>query len=125
MELVAHNRDRKEIAEHIGAEEVIYQSLADLKAACAELSPRGPTQEFEVGVFCGKYVTPVTDGYFEHLERIRGDSKKMKVLESAKVAVLNGVAGEKELDLVTHGAVVDSNGRVVPDPDSPVGGGGN
>lgn len=56
QELVAHNRDRKAIAEHIGAEEVIYQSLADLKASCAELSPRGPTQDFEVGVFCVKYV---------------------------------------------------------------------
>jgi amidophosphoribosyltransferase len=53
MELEAHNRDRKAIAKHIGAEEVIYQSLADLKVACAELSPRDPaTQEFEVGVFC-------------------------------------------------------------------------
>jgi amidophosphoribosyltransferase len=41
QELVAHNRDRKAIAEHIGAEEIIYQSLADLKAACAELSPQG------------------------------------------------------------------------------------
>ncbi|KAH8695870.1 nucleophile aminohydrolase [Phaeosphaeriaceae sp. PMI808] len=55
-ELIAYNRNRAAIAEHIGAEEVIYQSLEDLKAACADLSPRQP-QEFEVGVFCGKYVT--------------------------------------------------------------------
>src|SRR5690554_2266501 len=61
LELVAHNRDRHAIAKHIGAEEVIFQTLEDLKAACAELSPRDPaTQEFEVGVFCGKYATPVT-----------------------------------------------------------------
>lgn len=116
LELVAHNRDRKAIAEHIGAEEVIYQSLVDLKAACAECSPR-KNQEFEVGVFCGKYVTPVSDGYFEHLERMRGETKKLKVLESAKEAILNGVAGDMELELVTHGAVVDSNGQVVPDPE--------
>jgi amidophosphoribosyltransferase len=115
LELVAHNRDRAEIAKHIGAEEVIYQSLSDLKAACAELSPRDPkTQEFEVGVFCGKYVTPVSPGYFEHLERVRGESKKMKVLESAKEAVLHGVAGEKELDLIIGGAVVNANGQIVP-----------
>jgi amidophosphoribosyltransferase len=115
QELVAHNRDRKAIAEHIGAEEVIYQSLTDLKAACAELSPRGPTQEFEVGVFCGKYVTPVTAGYFERLERIRGESRKMKVLEKAKEAIIHGVAGEMELQMLIQGAKVDFNGQVVPE----------
>jgi len=99
--------------------------LEDLKAACAELSPRDPTtQEFEVGVFCGTYVTPVKDGYFEHLERIRGETRKLKVLESAKEAVLHGVAGEKELNLVTRGAVVNSEGQIVPDghEDKPVNG---
>jgi amidophosphoribosyltransferase len=114
QELVAHNRDRLEIAKHIGAEEVIYQSLADLKAACAELSPRGPTQEFEVGVFCGKYVTPVTKGYFEHLERIRGQSRKLKVLDSAKEAILKGVAGEKEINIVKNGVSLTQNRHVVP-----------
>jgi amidophosphoribosyltransferase len=124
QELVAHNRDRLAIAKHIGAEEVIYQSLDDLKAACAELSPRGPTQKFEVGVFCGRYVTPVTQGYFEHLEKIRGESKKSKVLESAREAVLQGKAGEKELDLITHGAVVDDHGVVVPEVQKVVNGRG-
>ncbi|KAK6599687.1 amidophosphoribosyltransferase [Botrytis cinerea] len=91
-------------------------SLEDLKAACAELSPRDPkTQEFEVGVFCGTYVTPVQDGYFEHLEQIRGETRKMKVLESAKEAVIHGVAGEKEFNLISQGATVDSKGQVVPD----------
>lgn len=115
MELVAHGRNRQAIAEHIGADEVIYQSLADLKAACAELSPRGPTQTFEVGVFCGTYVTPVTDGYFAHLEKIRGETKKLKVLENAKDAILHGVAGAEELEIVTNGVSVASNGQVVPD----------
>jgi amidophosphoribosyltransferase len=115
QELIAHNRDRKAIAEHIGAEEVIYQSLEDLKAACAELSPRGPAQEFEIGVFCGKYVTPVTAGYFEHLERLRGENRKMKVLEKAKEAIIHGVAGETEVAMVTQGAKVNVNGQVVPE----------
>ncbi|RDL36529.1 N-terminal nucleophile aminohydrolases (Ntn hydrolases) [Venustampulla echinocandica] len=114
-ELVAHNRDRLEIAKHIGAEEVIYQSLEDLKAACASLSPRGPSQEFEVGVFCGKYVTPVTKGYFEHLERLRGEGKRLKTLQGAKEAVCNGQAGEREFELVTNGAVVNEHGEVVPE----------
>lgn len=116
-ELIAHNRDRVAIAELIGADEVVYQSLDDLSASCAELSPRDPaTQKFEVGVFCGKYVTKVPDEYFKHLERIRGESKKSKVLESAKEAVLHGVAGEKELSLVVNGASVSNSGEVVPLP---------
>lgn len=121
LELVAHNRDRLAIAKHIGAEEVIYQSLDDLKAACAEASPPGGPNEFEVGVFCGKYVTPVSKGYFEHLERIRGESKKAKLLHNAKEAVLHGCAGEEELDLITNGAVVDEQGRVVPDHSETIG----
>ena len=113
LELLAHNRDSAAIAEHIGAEDVIYQSLDDMKAACAELSPR-PDQQFEVGVFCGSYVTPVPKDYFEHLEKVRGHSKKLKMLESAKEAVVHGVAGKKELDFLTNGAEVDANGQVVP-----------
>lgn len=116
QELVAHNRDRFAIAEHVGAEEVIFQSLEDLKAACADLSPRDPkTQTFEIGVFCGKYVTPVTEGYFEHLERVRGKSRKLKVLDAAREAVVHGVAGERELELITHGATITSAGEVVPE----------
>jgi amidophosphoribosyltransferase len=114
-ELVAHDRDRQAIAHHIGADDVIYQSLSDLKSACAELSPRDPaTQQFEVGVFCGKYVTPVDDGYFERLEQLRGEGKKLKVMESAREAVVNGVAGEKEVRMAAKGVQVDWEGNVIP-----------
>jgi amidophosphoribosyltransferase len=116
---VAHERDRQAIARHIGADDVIYQSLSDLKAACAELSPRDPaTQEFEVGVFCGKYVTPVDEGYFERLEQLRGEGKKFKVMESAREAVLHGMAGEKEVRLAAKGVQVDWEGNVIPVADS-------
>ncbi|EON66439.1 amidophosphoribosyltransferase [Coniosporium apollinis CBS 100218] len=114
-ELIAHHRSSKDIATLIGADAVIYQTLPDLKAACADLSPRDPkTQEFEVGVFCGKYVTPVDDGYFEHLERVRGETRKMKMVESAKEAVLQGVAGEEEMRMAIKGVEVDGHGNVVP-----------
>ena len=71
------------------------------------------TQEFEVGVFNGNYVTPVPNGYFAHLERIRGHSKKMKVIEGARKAVAKGSAGEEEFQIATNGAEVTEDGRVV------------
>ncbi|KAI1454091.1 amidophosphoribosyltransferase [Annulohypoxylon moriforme] len=75
-ELIASGKDRFAIAKSIDAEEVIYQDLDDLKAACAELAPKNGPTEFEVGVFCGKYVTPVPEGYFEHLNELRGTKRK-------------------------------------------------
>jgi amidophosphoribosyltransferase len=105
-ELIAYHRDPSAIAKHIGADDVIYQTLPDLIESCASHSPRDPTsQKFEVGVFCGKYVTPVDDDYFEHLERIRGDSKKMKVIEAAKQAVVHGVADNKQIRMAAKGVV--------------------
>ncbi|KAF2499332.1 amidophosphoribosyltransferase [Lophium mytilinum] len=114
-ELIAHHRDSRAIAQIIGADDVVYQTLPDLEAACAALSPRDPkTQKFEVGVFCGKYVTPVDASYFEHLERIRGESRKLKVMESAREAVVQGVAGETEVRMAAKGVEVDRYGNVIP-----------
>ena len=96
---------------------VIYQSLSDLKAACAELSPR-KNQDFEVGVFCGNYVTPVEDGYLEHLEKVRGGTRKMKVLGGAREAVASGSAGTEEVKMAVSGAKVNGNGMVVAAQDS-------
>lgn len=114
-ELIAHERTSRDIADHIGADEVVYQSLEDLQQSCAALSPRDPkTQKFEIGVFCGKYVTPVDDSYFAHLERMRGDARKMKVLESAREAVRQGTAGEEEVRMAALGVEVNDHGSVVP-----------
>ena len=117
-ELIAHKRDDDEIARHIGAEKVIFQELDDLIEACASAvvpyAIARPNQQFEVGVFNGKYVTPVPKGYFLHLEQIRGETKKMKVIEAAREAVANGLAGEDEIRMATNGVTVDSKGEVVP-----------
>lgn len=113
-ELIAHHRNSQDIAEHIGADAVIYQSLADLQSACAQESPRDPaTQRFEVGVFCGKYVTPVPEEYFGHLERIRGETKKLKVMDTARDAVMRGVADEKQVRMAANGVEVDDSGEVI------------
>ncbi|KAI9768977.1 MAG: amidophosphoribosyltransferase [Geoglossum simile] len=114
-ELVAHGRDRFQIAAHIGADSIIYQTLSDLKLACAELSPRDPaTQEFEVGVFCGKYVTPVDSGYFDRLERLRGGSKRLKICENA---AMNGSVSEGAVAVAAKGVQVDEYGAEIPAED--------
>lgn len=117
-ELVAHNRDPKSIAKHIGADSVIYQSLDDLKEACIEAAHEtGNTNvpvSFEVGVFCGSYITPVGEGYFEHLELLRGEGRKHKVMAEARKAVAQGTALDDQIRMAANGVVVNGDGRVVP-----------
>ncbi|KAI5818755.1 nucleophile aminohydrolase [Pyronema omphalodes] len=88
-ELVAHDRTEQQVAEHIGADAVIYQTLPDLVAACSSLNPN--VKEFEVGVFSGEYVTPVPPGYFKKLEETRG-----KIAERKRKAATAGVANDDE-----------------------------
>ena len=106
-ELIAHSRSSNEIAKVIGADVVIYQTLDDLTEACAELSPR-PNQKFEVGVFCGKYITPVEETYFAHLDALRGTRKKEKEIELARQAFVQGVADGNDTKVVL-GAVATTS----------------
>ncbi|KAI4100923.1 MAG: hypothetical protein L6R37_005175 [Teloschistes peruensis] len=124
-ELIAHERghDRtiEEIAKHIGADEVIFQDLDDLKAACSDADILRPEAEklkdFEVGVFCGSYVTPVDAEYFKHLEEVRGESGKMKMLEKVRGAIANGSAGKNVPEAATNGAKGLDVGKLVPSSD--------
>lgn len=97
-ELIAFRRSESEIAKQINADQVIYQSLPDLVAACAELSPTPGPRQFEVGVFTGKYITPVDEGYLEHLERVRGNKKK----SVRNQAVVDVSKLERSLDTVQN-----------------------
>jgi amidophosphoribosyltransferase len=54
-ELIAYNRTDEEIATLIGADKVIFQTLADLKASISELNPQ--ITNFETSCFDGKYLT--------------------------------------------------------------------
>lgn len=124
-ELIAHdkgaNRALEDIAKRIGADKVIFQDLEDLKASCSEavVSKSTPREErdFEVGVFCGNYVTPVDEGYFQHIEEVRGETRKMKVLEKAREAVANGWADQEELEIATKGIKAAEKGKLVPASD--------
>jgi amidophosphoribosyltransferase len=77
-ELVAFNRDTKAIAEAIGADLVIFQTLSDLIAAVQQFNPEIKT--FECSVFNGEYVTGgVDERYLGNLESLRADNVKNKV----------------------------------------------
>ena len=121
-ELIAYDhgcdRSLESIAKHIGADKIIFLDLQDLKDACSEAvvsqSKMNEVRDFEVGVFCGSYVTPVDPGYFGHIERMRGEAKKMKVLEKAREAVVNGCADQEDFQMATNGVEVTKDGKVVP-----------
>ncbi|KAK9434299.1 phosphoribosyltransferase-like protein [Lipomyces doorenjongii] len=93
-ELVAYSRTEAEIAAAIGADDVIYQTLPDLIAACAEENHN--IKEFEVGVFTGEYVTGVENGYLEHLEEIRFQNARLKKLEKRTNSIGFDVNGDGE-----------------------------
>ena len=83
-ELVAHNRSLDSIAETIGADLVIYQTLPDLINAVRQFNPA--IQQFDCSVFTGEYVTGgVDEGYLSMLEKIRSDN--------VKGVKANGIAG--------------------------------
>lgn len=114
-ELVAHNRDPPAVARHIGADTVIYQRLDDLNAACREIAAEAGQTEpsrFEIGVFCGSYVTPVSDSFFEHLERVRGEGRKLKLVDAARKAVVHGVASNRDLQVAARGAEPEVRDRM-------------
>jgi amidophosphoribosyltransferase len=109
-DLIAHGKTRQEIAEHIGADEVIFQDLDGkdgLRAACMEAADStSQVEDFEVGVFCGKYVTEVPEGYFEHLSDIRNGKSKRNT------GITNIKAGDDEGGLVTSSGPVNGPSSV-------------
>ena len=74
-ELVAHKRSVKEIKKYIKADELIYQSLEDLKRSASIGNPK--ITEFEDSVFTGNYrVGNITEDYLVNLENTRSDLSK-------------------------------------------------
>ncbi len=91
VELVAHNRDTDSIAEAIGADLVIFQTLPNLISAVRQFNPSIKT--FDCSVFNGEYVTGGVDGaYLQHLENLRADNVKNAV-QMGGVGVMEGKGG--------------------------------
>ncbi|TFK76239.1 amidophosphoribosyltransferase [Pluteus cervinus] len=93
-ELVASGRDEEAIARAIGADLVIFQTLDDLEASVRQLNPS--ITHFDCSVFNGTYVTGgVTEEYLNHLESLRSDNQRAKLLDGTLDAIepprVNGV----------------------------------
>ena len=73
-ELIASNKTDEEVAEEIGADWLIYQTLEDLIETVHAGNPE--IQEFETSIFTGEYITPLAENYLEELEASRLDKVK-------------------------------------------------
>jgi len=64
------------VAEEIGADWLIYQTLEDLIETVHAGNPK--IKEFETSIFTGEYITPLAENYLEELEVSRRDEVKQK-----------------------------------------------
>jgi amidophosphoribosyltransferase len=73
-ELVAYGRTDEEINKMIGADQLIYQSVEDMKQAVKDINPH--IQHFEASCFDGHYITgDINDSYLDALEAARNTSE--------------------------------------------------
>lgn len=110
-ELVAHNRDTESIATAIGADLVVFQTLPDLVSSVRQFNPKITT--FDCSVFTGDYITGgVDEAYLAHVEGLRADNVKGKVVEGdfgslngkgGGVARANGAGHEREVEVGANG----------------------
>jgi len=74
-ELIAHKRSVRQIKNRIGADELIYQELEDLKQSATAGNPK--IEVFEDSVFSGSYRTGnVTKEFLTNLENNRTDANR-------------------------------------------------
>ncbi|MHA6910788.1 amidophosphoribosyltransferase [Ralstonia pseudosolanacearum] len=72
-ELVAHGRTHDEIARIIGADQLVYQDVEDMKRAVRDVNPA--LRDFEASCFDGHYVTgDIDEAYLDRLEASRNGS---------------------------------------------------
>lgn len=82
-ELIAHGRELEDIAQLIGADKLIFQSIEDLEDAVRLGNPE--IKQFETSVFNGQYVTnDIDQGYLEKLDALRNNEVKEKSDKNAE-----------------------------------------
>ncbi|CAK7211791.1 amidophosphoribosyltransferase [Sporothrix curviconia] len=75
-QLLAHGRTLQDMTDLIQCDALVFQTLEDLKDACTDaIDGKSGVTDFEVGVFCGNYMTPVPDKYFDRLRYLHGTGK--------------------------------------------------
>ena len=120
-ELVAHGRTTEEVAHAIGADLVIFQTLPDLVASVRQLNPS--IERFECSVFDGEYVTGGVDAaYLDHLEGIRSDNMKTKVVNGLTSAQAAAVAAVVPVATGTSSAAGGSGSTGTPSTNWPADG---
>lgn len=102
-ELVAYEREEKDIAAHIGCDWIEYQDCKDLEDAVRQSASSGvPLTDFDTSCFTGTYVTGETieSEYFQRLHQLRNDSAqesrrhgKSKIESKVPVPTSNGSEG--------------------------------
>ena len=81
-ELLAYNKDDKEIVKDIGADALIYQDLDDLKSTI--IQENTSLENFDCSCFDGQYVTSDIDEiYLNKIESIRSDTEHNKQSNSS------------------------------------------
>ena len=87
-ELLAYNKDDKEIVKDIGADALIYQDLDDLKSTI--IKENTSLENFDCSCFDGQYVTSDIDEiYLSKIESIRSDTEHNKQSNSSNQLDLN------------------------------------
>jgi amidophosphoribosyltransferase len=80
-ELIATGRSDDEICREIGADKIIYQDLADLKASVSKANPN--ITSFDSSCFDGKYITgDINAAYLDAIEARRSNGKANKKNEN-------------------------------------------
>lgn len=82
-ELVAHGRTHDEIARIIGADQLVYQDVEDMKRAVRDVNPA--LRDFEASCFDGHYVTgDIDEAYLDRLEASRNSAAACAARDSAQ-----------------------------------------
>ena len=87
-ELVAHDRNEKEIAAYIGADWLIYQNLGDLIDAVQK--GNRSIKRFDCSCFDGRYVTKTVDSeYLDKISVLRNDTAKESTEDPTNVVAMD------------------------------------
>jgi len=74
-ELVAYGRTREEIAAIIGADQLVYQDVEDMKQAVRDINPA--LKDFDASCFDGRYITgDIDEAYLDRLETARSQADR-------------------------------------------------